>query len=53
MARISNGGAVQWALVLLGINAVLSGFQVTLLAGEASAFVAGLAIASLVRLGAR
>ncbi len=53
MAHISKGGAVQWALVLLGINAVLSGFQVTLLAGEASAFVAGLAIASLVRLGAR
>lgn len=51
MSRFNQQGAAQWALVLLGINAVLSGFQPALLAGELGAFGAGLALAYVTRLG--
>lgn len=51
MSRFNQRGAAQWALILLGINVVLSGFQVAILAGELTAFVVGLAIAALVRIG--
>lgn len=51
MSRINQRGAAQWALILLGINVVLSGFQIGILAGEVTAFVVGLVIASLTRIG--
>ena len=51
MSRINQRGAAQWALILLGINVVLSGFHVAILAGELTAFIVGLALASLMRIG--
>lgn len=53
MSQINQRGAMQWALVLLLMNAVLSGFQAALLVGEAGAFVAGLALAAVTELGSR
>jgi membrane associated rhomboid family serine protease len=53
MSRINQRGAMQWALLLLVMNAVFSGFQPSLLAGEASAFVAGLAVAAATEVGSR
>ncbi|MDA8193256.1 MAG: rhomboid family intramembrane serine protease [Thermaerobacter sp.] len=53
MARISERSAVQWTLLILGLNVVLSGFQPTILAGMATAFLTGLGIALAVRLGER
>ncbi len=53
MSRINQRGAMQWALVLLLMNALLSGFQAGLLAGEAGAFVAGLSLAAVTEIGSR
>ncbi len=51
MSHFNQRGATQWALILLGINVVLSGFQMAILAGEVTAFVVGLALASLMHIG--
>ncbi|NMP24781.1 rhomboid family intramembrane serine protease [Sulfobacillus harzensis] len=45
MASRRVGGAAQWAILLLAINVVLSGFQAATLAGMLAAFFAGLLIA--------
>lgn len=51
MSHFNQRGATQWALILLGINVVLSGLQMAILAGEVTAFVVGLALASLMHIG--
>lgn len=49
MATRRVSGAAQWAILLLAINVVLSGFQPGLLAGMLAAFFAGLVIARIAR----
>lgn len=51
MARHSAHGAAQWAVLLLIMNVVLSGFNLVLLIGMAASFVAGLIMARVMRLG--
>ncbi len=43
----SPGQALQWALILLVINLVLTGFNVAYLAGMAGAFIVGAGVARL------
>lgn len=43
----SPGQALQWALILLVINLVLTGFNLAYLAGMAGAFIVGAAVARL------
>lgn len=50
MANRRVGGMAQWAILLLAINVVLSGFQPGLLGGMLGAFFAGLLIARLARI---
>lgn len=50
MANRRVEGMAQWAIILLAINVVLSGFNAALLAGMLGAFFTGLAIARLSRL---
>ncbi|AEJ40786.1 hypothetical protein TPY_2626 [Sulfobacillus acidophilus TPY] len=50
MAGWSRSGATQWALVLLGINVLLSGFQLPYLAGMLGAFGAGYGLAMFLQL---
>jgi len=49
MASRRVSGVAQWAILLLAINVVLSGFQPGLLGGMLAAFFVGLIIARLVR----
>lgn len=53
LAHVDAEGAVRWAVLLLAINVVLSGFQPGVLAGMAGAFGAGLLLAMATRLGGR
>ncbi len=50
MANRRIEGMAQWAIVLLAINVVLSGFQPALLAGMLAAFFTGLIVARLSRI---
>jgi membrane associated rhomboid family serine protease len=50
MASRRISGMAQWAILLLAINVVLSGFQPGLLAGMLTAFFAGLVIARVARI---
>jgi len=50
MASRRVGGAAQWAIVLLAIDVVLSGFNPGVLAGMLAAFFTGLVIARIVRI---
>lgn len=45
MANRRVGGAAQWAILLLAINVILSGFNLGVLVGMFSAFLAGLGVA--------
>lgn len=48
MSRFAGTGpSVQWMLILLAVNVVLSGFQPIVLAGMGGAFVAGMGIATV------
>ena len=53
MSRYNYGAAVQWALFLLLINVVLSGFQPASLLGMAGAFGTGLGLAWTTGIGER
>ena len=50
MANRRVGGMAQWAILLLAINVVLSGFRPGVLGGMLGAFFAGLLIARVARL---
>lgn len=50
MATRRMGGVAQWAILLLAINVVLSGFQLGVLAGMLAAFFSGLLIARAMRI---
>lgn len=50
MANRRVSGAAQWALLLIAINVVLSGFNPGMLAGMLTAFFVGLLTARLVRI---
>jgi membrane associated rhomboid family serine protease len=50
MASRRVQGAAQWAILLLGINVVLSGFQLGLLGGMLAAFFVGLILSRLMRI---
>jgi membrane associated rhomboid family serine protease len=50
MASRRVGGVAQWAIVLLAINVILSGFQAGVLGGMLGAFFAGLIIARAARI---
>ncbi len=50
MATRRMGGVAQWAIVLLAINVVLSGFQLGVLVGMLTAFFSGLLIARAMRI---
>lgn len=50
MASRRMEGATQWAILLLGINVVLSGFQPGVLGGMLAAFFAGLILSRVMRI---
>lgn len=50
MAARRVSGAAQWAILLLAINVILSGFQPGLLTGMLAAFFAGLVIARMAQI---
>ncbi|PSR20214.1 MAG: hypothetical protein C7B45_15900 [Sulfobacillus acidophilus] len=50
MATRRVSGAAQWAILLLAINVILSGFQPGLLAGMLAAFFAGLVMARIAQI---
>ncbi|SMC04982.1 hypothetical protein SAMN00768000_1953 [Sulfobacillus thermosulfidooxidans DSM 9293] len=53
MSRYNYGAAVQWALFLLLINVLLSGFQPAILLGMAGSFGTGLGLAWTTGIGER
>jgi membrane associated rhomboid family serine protease len=53
MAHFNYGGAVRWALFLLVINVVLSGFDLPVLLAMAAAFATGLGLSWSMGVGGR